>query len=373
MPQDSPDAPRDPGQQELRRIRQLLWAIFLILAAAVIYAARDLLLPVLLAVLITLTLSPAVRGLARVGVPAPATAVGLMLALGLGLTLLIYFASGPVNSLAERAPMINAELRWKLADVASSLSAAQEAAEQMEELTEGKDKGGEKVVVSQSPGIFKRVMGTLAGTGSALMGALILATFLLGSGDFYHRRVIEAVPTLKDKKRALTILRDIELQISRYLGAITVINAVLGICIGVVLHVLGMPYAVIWGVAAFLLNFMPFLGAIIGVAVSAAVAFVTFPTAGQAVAVPLAYLVLTSVEGQFVTPYLVGRRLELNTVAVLLSVAAGLWVWGALGALIAVPYLLLAKVISDNIGPLNTFGTFLGSGAQPAIAEPGPA
>jgi predicted PurR-regulated permease PerM len=162
---------------------------------------------------------------------------------------------------------------------------------------------------------------------------------------------------------------DIERRVSHYLLTIALINAGLGICVGIVLTVLGMPYPYIWGIAAFLLNFLPYLGALTGVALVAALSIVTFDSFSYALLPPLAYLTLTTLEGNVVTPMLLGRRLELNTVAVFLTVVLWGWLWGVAGALVAVPFLVVFKVIADNIEGMEVIGNFLGAADAPLHIE----
>jgi predicted PurR-regulated permease PerM len=202
-------------------------------------------------------------------------------------------------------------------------------------------------------------VGGLAGAGTSIVIALILAMFLLASWDFFVRRIVEEAPRLTDKKRAMTIVRDLEHQISRYLAAITMINAGLGVAVGLALWALGMPNPLIWGIAAFLLNYLPFIGAIVGMLGVAMVALVSFDTVGQAALAPLAYYALTSIEGQVITPLVLGRQLAINTVTVFVTVMLWVWLWGIAGAFLAVPVLVIVKVLADNLPPLHTFGRFL--------------
>ncbi len=169
---------------------------------------------------------------------------------------------------------------------------------------------------------------------------------------------------MSGKKRALSAVYDIERKVSRYLLTITVINASLGAAIAITLALLGVDYAYVWGIAAFLLNFVPFVGGLVGTVLIGASAIVQFDSIYYALAAPIAYQILTGVEGQFITPTLVGRRLEMNTVAVFLTVVLWGWLWGIPGALVAVPFLVVFKVICENFEGLETIANFLGKGAE---------
>ncbi|MBU2360671.1 MAG: AI-2E family transporter [Alphaproteobacteria bacterium] len=192
--------------------------------------------------------------------------------------------------------------------------------------------------------------------------ALVLAGFLLALGHMFYIKILQSLRTLSDKKRALTMVHDIERRVSRYLLTIALINAGLGICVGLALFVIGMPDAYILGAAVFLLNFLPFAGALIGVALVGALSILTFDSLSYAALAPAAYLILNALEGSFVTPALLGQRLELNTVAVFLTVVTWGWLWGIPGALIAVPVLIMFKVVADNIEGMKVAANFLGAG-----------
>lgn len=347
---------------DLRLIRRYLFWIFLILMFTAVYFARDVLLPVVLGVVIALTISPVTRSLSRFGVPAPVSAGLVMVVLGGALVAAGYGLSGPMQTLIEESPRMGAEIRFKLRDLIAQLAVMQELGSNLGEVASVGSEDVQTVVMGQ-PGLISETATSVASAGSSIVAAFFLAIFLLASGDFFHRRMVEAVPTLTDKKRALTIVRDIERQISRYLAAVTAINAGMGVAVGLAFWALGMPYPHLWGVAAFLLNFLPFIGSALGIVLAVGVAIITFPTLSQAMLVPLVYLGLTTVEGQVVTPMLVGRHLDMNIVAIFLTVILWVWLWGVPGAFLAVPFLVVIKVISDNLEGMRGLGLFLGTGA----------
>jgi predicted PurR-regulated permease PerM len=188
---------------------------------------------------------------------------------------------------------------------------------------------------------------------------LVLALFLLASGDLFYVKLIDAFPRFGDKKRALRIVYGIERNVSRYVLVVTVINIVLGAVIGLGMWVIGMPQPVVWALVAFLVNFLPYIGPLMGAGLALAVAIVSFDHLGQAALAPAIYLTATTIEGQFLTPVILGRHLELNTVSVFVTVVFWGWLWGIAGGLMAVPFLVCVKVICDNVASLNTFGSFL--------------
>jgi len=239
--------------------------------------------------------------------------------------------------------------------------------EEVENLGQQKQQNAQSVVVDQ-PGLLASAFDTLTRIGATFAVTLILALFLLSSGALFYRKLLQAFPTMTGKKRALGTVYDIERRVSRYLLTITMINAGLGLCIGVFLTALGLPNGYVWGVVAFLLNFLPYLGGLIGTVLVAGFAIVTFDSLPYALLAPVGYQLIAGIEGQFITPWLVGRRLAMNTVAVFLTVVLWGWLWGIPGALVAVPVLVVFKVICENVEPLKTIGIFL-SGEEDNVPD----
>ncbi|WP_246849207.1 AI-2E family transporter [Rubellimicrobium arenae] len=351
---------------ELRRIRRVLMLTFLMALFTAVYFARSVLLPIVLAIVLTLTLLPVIRAGERLRIPRAVTAMALMAGLAITLFVLGYFLSGPVTQMVEDAPQVAQEVREKFAGIMDRVSSIQEATTQVTDAAAAAANGGEVppepevvTVVDSEPGLVSQAVSGLASASGSLAAALLLTLFLLSSGDFYHRRIVEAAPRLKDKKKALTIIRDVERQISRYLGAITVINIGLGVLSGLSLWALGMPMAAVWGLMTFLLNYIPFVGNLLTVGLVGAVSLVTFDSLWDAALPPLALIILSGLESNVVTPILVGRRLELNQVAQLIMLAFWTWLWGVAGAILAVPFLVVVKAVCDNVDSLQTLGSFL--------------
>jgi predicted PurR-regulated permease PerM len=162
----------------------------------------------------------------------------------------------------------------------------------------------------------------------------------------------------------LRVLLDIESEVSRYLLIITAINAGLGLCVGLAMAFLGMPNPILWGVAAALLNFIPFVGSLVGEALVFAIAMITFSTPLHAALPPLAYLLIAILEGSVVTPTILGRRLELSPVSILIFLALTTWMWGLVGTIIGVPVLVVIKVFSGHFESLGWLAEFLSGGTS---------
>jgi predicted PurR-regulated permease PerM len=349
--------PESQLDDHLSSIRHSLQFLVLIAIFVTAYFAKDLLLPIVLGFLLALTLSPVGRALHRMGVPHAVSGVLLVTATGLLILGIIVASAGTVAVWSDDIPRMGAEVKEKLQGMSNAFSSVRAVTDEVERMavTEG---GTQEVVVKQ-PSLVDNAFNTFTSFGATLAVTLVLAMFLLSSGTLFYLKLVQAFPTMTGKKRALTTVYDVEKRVSRYLLTITIINACLGLCIGAFLMILGLPGAYIFGIAAFMLNFLPYIGAVVGAMLVGAYSIVTFDSIGYALLAPIGYQLLSGIEGQFITPYLVGRSLSMNTVAVFLTVVVWGWVWGIPGALVAVPFLVVFKVICENFEPLQTIGNFL--------------
>ncbi|MEQ5778548.1 MULTISPECIES: AI-2E family transporter [unclassified Thalassospira] len=335
--------------------------IFLMSVCGVLYFAQSLLLPVVLAFLFALILSPVVRWLYRRGIPEPITAFVLVFSMVASIAAGGYWLSDPIAHWIEDAPRIEQEMQLKLAEMAGTIENIQEAQRKVEKATERDAKAGVQEVVVREPNLLSQAAQGAPEIFGGIALAVVLLLLMLASGDMFYEKLIKSLPTFKDKRRGLRIAKDIEREISRYLLTVFVINVCLGICVAIGLSLTPMPNPVLWGLAAALLNFVPYLGALVGIAIVAIVALVSLPTLGAAMVPPAIYLACTAIEGQLITPSLVGRRLQINSVAVFLAIAFWGWLWGAVGIFIAVPMLIIVKVFSHHIDGLGWLSEFLGA------------
>lgn len=357
-------------KSNLLTIKRVLIGILIILLLNAAYVAESVVVPIVLGFLIALTLRPIVRGAARKGIPAWLVALLVMPVLGATLAVIAYTLSGPMTDLVSSAPRIGHELEYKFAEYRNELKAVQDASKQVENIAKGgEDDTAQKVVVEQPALLSAAVSGIISGLAS-LAVALVLATFLLSTGTLFYEKLIGLMPDMTAKKNVLRLVYDVEKQVSRYLLTITIINIGLGVAIGSGLALYGMEKAFLWGAMAAAFNFLPFVGALVGIACVAAVAIVDYPTLGSALVAPGIYALCTTVEGNFITPMIVGRRLELNIVAVFLAVVVWGWMWGIAGALMAVPILVVIKAICDHSDALEMVGEFLSARHLPSQDEP---
>jgi predicted PurR-regulated permease PerM len=363
----------ETGQLEAARpiagdpvVRHILLGILVLLSVGFVYIARDFLLPVSIAFVLALVLGPVVRWLVRRGIPAPMTACALVVFLLFGFTTVGYLLSGPVTAIVADAPRISAEIQEKFAVLRRPIEAINRATAQIEAIVAPSGDTTERVIVDDAKGLALGYLATDAGQRLAAIGlSLTLLLFVLASGDLFQEKLIKVLPTLSDKKRALRIARDIEKEVSSYLFTVTLINIGLGVVVGLAFWLIGMPSPLLWGIATALANFLPYIGPAIIAIASFGIGVVAFDTIGQGILPPLVFLTIAVIEGQILTPMIVGQRHALNAVVILISIAFWGWIWGIIGALIAVPLLVTVKVFADHVDGLRTFGEFLSARDYP--------
>ena len=191
------------------------------------------------------------------------------------------------------------------------------------------------------------------------MVTLILLFFMLATGDAFLTKVVAATPRLSDAKAVVATARAIGDGIARYLTTVVTISLVLGLLVGLTCSALGLPNPVLWGVMAAILNFVPYAGALCGIAVVAAVGITSLDGLLEGPAPAGVYACITVVEGAFVTPVIVGRRLALSPVFLFVGLLFMSWLWGIPGALLAVPILAAGKIVCDHVPRLQILGKFL--------------
>jgi predicted PurR-regulated permease PerM len=310
--------------------------------------ARPVLLPIVLAGLIAMVLAPLVRGLGHLRLPDPA---GAALVVGLfagGIGFGAYALSEPAFGWLERAPQTLREVEKRLRSVKASVEEAQAAAETVEKMaTVGGDSAPPLVTVKE-PSLAARVAGMARLLLFRALEVLLLVYFLLAFGGAFYRRLIRIPETLRSKLRVVQITTEIQREISIYLMTVTAINIGLGAATALAMRFLGMPNPMLWGVMATVFNFVPYLGSAVTLVVLALVALLSYETLTQALLVPMVFLGLATIEGQFVTPIIVGRRMSLSPMVIVVALLIGDWMWGVVGLLIAVPVLAVFKILCSH-------------------------
>jgi predicted PurR-regulated permease PerM len=344
------------GQVDVRHVSLVILTVLAVLYT--LHLAAAFLLPIVLAILLNLLLSPSVRFLRnhlRLPVPLGAGIVIVVLLglIGFGATRLAPAASAWV----ARAPESIATLKQRIQPLRRPMERVNQAAEQVEQATDMDKKTQE--VETKGPGLTQQVFGGTTALLSSLMVVIFLTYFLLASGELFLQKLVGVLPQLKDKKTAVRIVRETEAQVSVYLVVTTLINLGVGVATGVALALVGMPNPVLWGVIAAVLNFVPYVGGLVNTIILALAAFLTFDDVGRALMAPFVFTVINILEGNLITPWILGRRMRLNTVAVFVGLIFWWYLWGITGAILAVPIMASIKIACDHIAPLAPVGEFL--------------
>jgi predicted PurR-regulated permease PerM len=335
--------------------------IFVLMLIHALIFASEFLLPVTAAILGYFILNAPRRGLQRLGIGAPVTAALFTLLIGMVIAFASASLADPIYDFVTDIPTLLEQVMATLSGPGGMVEAVNEAAEATEEaLAAAGEAPPMRVEVVSAGGLATSVAALAPGLLSQLVFALCLLFFLTASGDLFIQKAVQAADRFEDKRKTVSTIRRIEARLGDYLGAITLINAGLGVCIGVAMWIWGLPSPYLIGIMAALLNFIPFVGAVLGAAIAGLIAFVTFEDGILGLGVLGTYYALTAFEGQFVTPTLVGQRLRLNITMVFLSVAFFAWIWSAMGMIVAVPMLIVLKVICDSVPKLRKIGLFLG-------------
>jgi predicted PurR-regulated permease PerM len=334
-----------------------LTGLFILAIFYTIYFMRSILLPIVLALLLSYLFRPIVRGLAQLRIPLPVGAafilIGFLAVVGYGISAL----ATPAVGWLQKAPEGLTELQHKLLPVKKSVAQVSQATAEIEKLATTNVES-KTVEVKRHPITEMLFMRTPEFIASAVLLSILLY-FLLVYDQVFITKLVKLLPTLSDKKTAVGIAHDIESQISRYLFTITAINSCLGLAVGTAVGLLGLRNPIMWGVMVALLNFVPYLGAFTGIICMTIGATLSFESLGYALIFPSVYLAFGVLEGSFITPWIMGRSLTLNPVIILLSLTFWGWMWGIVGIILAVPILAAFKIFCAHIKPMEPLAEFL--------------
>jgi predicted PurR-regulated permease PerM len=339
-----------------------LSGIFFLMTMYTMYFAAALIMPIVLALLLSLAFSPVTSFLERFRVPRAVGAMLVMLTVAAVMAAGVYSLASPAAKWLEKAPSELQKMEYKLAWVKEPIRKIEATREQIEDLASAGDTESAAAAEASQPS-FSLINAVLTRTPDVLFGIavmLILLFFLLASGDAFLKKLVRIAPSLRDKKRVVETARDIQQHVSVYLGTITLINIGVGVVVSMGMYALDMPNPILWGTLTAVLNFIPYLGVAISIVVVTFASLLTFETLGQVLLPPTLIFAVNVVEGQFLTPIVTGRRLALSPVAIFISLVVLGWMWGIVGVLIAVPVLATIKLVCDQIEPLSSIATLLG-------------
>ncbi|MFL5493961.1 MAG: AI-2E family transporter [Gemmatimonadales bacterium] len=339
------------------------WAALIVLATlatiCALYFGREFLVPIALSVLFTGLLRPLVRSLEALRIPTAAGATVVLVvflgAVGLGANAL----ADPVRGWIAKAPQSLTQAEARLRRLRRPLQQITSAAERVE--SGGQPQSGQPSSGSppDGPGIAARVFGTTTSLVGGIVEVLLLTFLLLASGDLFMQKLVKVLPFRGDKVTAVRIASEVEAAVSRYMGATALINLGQGVVVALAMLLLHMPSPVLWGVLTFFLEFIPYLGAAFMLIALGVVGLGAFDNVGHALLAPGAYLLITTLQNNLVSPVAYGWRLRLNPVAVLVGVLFWWYLWGVPGAFLSVPIIAAVKIMGDHIESLKPLGEFL--------------
>lgn len=356
-PGDNATAGTDGGSRLLKVPAELttpVYGLFILGILYTLYLAHQIVLPIVLAVLASLLLSPLVSRAERWRIPRMVSALALVLCLLGALVGIAAAVAAPAIEWAERAPQGVSRLLVGDSHFKSQIDRVTESArrveEQMEELADNGDRPTTVVMQTDSwrSQLLSKVQNGLAG----LALALALTYFLLVSGDRLIKNFIRQQPRPR-RRQSLRIVRGAQGQVAQYLAVIGISNVVVGVTTALMCWAIGLPEPAVWGLVAGLARFIPYLGVILTISLLAVVSATSLDTLWVMALAPLGYLVLTSLVGFFIEPWIHGFRMAINPVIIFVSIFFWGWLWGPVGVLLAVPLMTVIQVILRQIPSLR--------------------
>jgi predicted PurR-regulated permease PerM len=320
--------------------------LFVLAALAALYFTRDVVVPVILAWVVANILLPVIAWMERRRLPRVAAVVIATLAFVAIIAAILILLSLPITYWLGRATELGTIIKAKLAAMSQPLSFLNEVLAAVSQVT---GQGGSGLHVEENTNIVGGIVGILTPAVSQsilFLGALV---FLLVFIKQIKQATVLILPSREARLTALKIMADIERNTTVYFGTFTIVNICLGMVTTLLAYAVGLPNPLLWGVLSAVVNYVPYVGVAIMVAVLFVIGLFTFPTLSQAAIAPLVYIAMTTVEGHLITPAIMGRRMTLNPFAVFLAIGFWTWMWGPIGAFVAVPILMTMTVTVRHI------------------------
>jgi predicted PurR-regulated permease PerM len=371
--------PEEPSHALLHvpmNVRSMTLVLLTVLAVlATLKWASAFFIPLMLGLMFSYALFPIVDTLERWRIPRAISAAVLILGMLGGAGASVYSFSDDANQLLESLPAAATRLRDSIrvrGERTDTLGTVQKAAAQLEQAAKEASpaapaaRGVQRVVIEKPRFDIRDYLWSGTIGLASLIGQIIAVTFLtyflLLSGDTFRRKLVKiAGPTFSDKKTTVQALDEITIQIQRYLLVQLLASVLVGLTTGLAFWALGLEHAAVWGIAAGILNLVPYIGSIMITGAAALIAFMQFGEINMALAVAGASLLINTVEGNLLVPLLTSRASRMNPVAVFIGVLAWGWLWGVWGLLLGIPILMVVKAICDRVDQLKPIGELLGT------------
>lgn len=337
----------------------VLIGIFILLLLFVLRYAAVILMPLTFSILLSLLFTPIVHFLSKLHIPKRIGAAIVVASIVSVIAGGVIFLSEPAEEWLDKSPQILHNIEQKMQKIKKPLEKVQKAAERMDDLAQ-MDKDRQQIIVKpKSEKLFDTIFSATPQVLTFFVLSIVLLYFLLYSGKTLVEYLIRAIFWLANQRDTVNMGHLIQKEISRYLLTIAVINACLGMIVAVAFALIGLPNPILWGTMAALLNFAPYIGAVFSAIIITLISLVTFDTLPQIFLAPAVFLTITSLEGQFITPQILGDRFSMNPLLVFLSIIIWGWIWGYVGALLAFPLLVSAKIICQSVNILRPVADFL--------------
>ena len=354
---------------DVRNLSLALLALFA--AVAMLHWASAVFIPIMLSLLLTTALRPVVDALRRWHIPRWLGAGVLLIAIVSALTTTAWSLSDGASQLVNTLPVAAQKVRDRIkanAATSSPLDTVQKAAAQIEQAANENAapprRGVQRVVVERAPFnvrdyLWSGTMGLMSALGQ-LMVVIFLTFFALASGNLFRTKLLRIAGTSLERRKVTThVLEDITHQIQRYLLVQVFTSVLVGVATGLTYWALGLENAAVWGVVAGVLNLAPYIGSALVAGGSALVAFLQFGTIDMAFAIGGASLVIHTLIGNLLTPWLTSRTSSMSPVAIFVSVLAWGWLWGLWGLLLGIPVMMAVKAVCDRVDDLKAIGELL--------------
>jgi predicted PurR-regulated permease PerM len=340
---------------------------FLLSLAALRYSS-DFIVPLMVAILAAIALAPPVRQLSRI-VPRWLAAAVVVLSIASAAAFTAWVLSDDIAIFSRRLPSIVREVRGAIQSASPRqglIRQLQQAVTELEQTAAPKPKpsNATPVTIVEPVDVQQQLMAWARRAGSFLLEAILLiflVYFLLASGEFFkHKFVKLSGDRLSERRVTLQMIDEITSKIGRYIFYMFWSGTLVGIVTWLTFYALGVRYAGLWGVAAGVLNWVPYFGPTVVMVASAAAALVQFQSMVMVAAVAGASVAITSLEGYLLTPIVLGAAARVNAVAIFISIMFWGWMWGVPGMLLAVPIVMILKTIADHVESLSSFSELLG-------------
>jgi predicted PurR-regulated permease PerM len=358
----TPPIPPLPGHARPRPRGSAAIVVLATLAVGfTLWAAQGLLLPVLLAMFFALIGNPVIRVLQRLYVPRFVSAL-LVLVLGLaGTIVLAQQLVAPAGEWVRQVPREMRDLAPKLRSLAKPVQEANKAAENIARAAGGENTAKPVQVVRTELNDPYKALAATPRMIASVLAVVLLTFFFMVYGQSLQRNALALLPDRQQKRLTVEILQSIEHEMSRYVLTISLINVLVGLALAGALYWMGIPgdEALLWGTMAAILNYAPYVGPLIGIMVMLLMGFVAFDEFWQSVLPAAVYLGLHTVEGQIVTPIVLGARMALSPLVLILALMVFGWLWGIVGLLLAVPLLVCFKIVLSKVEGLEGWARLL--------------